>query len=542
MKFAFKDPTRFFVIKREAFPTTSINLSHESVVFDSYDFVNGDIFQNEREFFDRLPTQEWDGRRHSFVEKMDSPDALLAIGFYELEEWGVWSRTDNPKLVLPFLVEGEIVIEIETVGFGSNVGRDIQLKIGGAGTQITLSPHPHTSTHLLRVNKPSRIIEFNNLAPAQLAERDDPRTMAIGVSKISIAAPSLGNTVWDGSPTFIDLADPDHMHLDLFGFHSPESWGVWSERDTCHILLPFSIPGECEIQFFAQGLGQNNGSQLHVSLGDASSTFVLEQEPKQFIFRFTTSQPSQILTISGLRPDTIDDRPGARRMGIGIHRLQITLPPDGELVAARAQTRKKVKASFMQKWLQRHSPVHADELSLKVSGFTTVAIFNDCSNSNQWRDVVSAFLWTFRDQENATLIVQNSNVSMASFFSELMFLLFRVGEKKCRVVAIHTPDSHRDAQAILEVAHVYVHVDSSIPLEFAASIANRKNTRFIVSTPEKPSLEGGKVTVIKPHRRPIKTSGYLHRVERELEFALDWVRLSEEMKCSFTEWKVLCRD
>ncbi|MSV59134.1 MAG: hypothetical protein F2891_00890, partial [Actinobacteria bacterium] len=84
-------------------------------MFNSDDFSGGNISKKEDEFLDRLPTHPWDGRRQIFSETLDSPNALLALGFYELEEWGVWSRTENPKLVLPFLLHGEVFIEIESV-------------------------------------------------------------------------------------------------------------------------------------------------------------------------------------------------------------------------------------------------------------------------------------------------------------------------------------------------------------------------------------------------------------------------------------------
>ena len=58
-------------------------------MFNSDDFSGGNISKKEDEFLDRLPTQDNNGRWTTFVEALDSPDALLALGFYELEEWGV---------------------------------------------------------------------------------------------------------------------------------------------------------------------------------------------------------------------------------------------------------------------------------------------------------------------------------------------------------------------------------------------------------------------------------------------------------------------
>jgi hypothetical protein len=163
-------------------------------------------------------------------------------------------------------------------------------------------------------------------------------------------------------------------------------------------------------------------------------------------------------------------------------------------------------------------------------------VFNEASNSNQWRDVVSAFLWTFRENSEATLVIQNSNVSGASFFSELMFLFFRVGDIKCRVIAIHTHDTYRYAPSLLAAADMYVHVDSSITLNNVAPHTDKHSTQFIISSPDDLQLDADNIVRITPLRQPIKTPGHLHRVERELENVLDWVRLCEQMKQAHTQW------
>jgi hypothetical protein len=303
------------------------------------------------------------------------------------------------------------------------------------------------------------------------------------------------------------------------------------------VILPFSVHGDCEIQFFAQGFGENIGTSLTVFLGQSSAQFVLEQEPKQFIFRFKTEEPTHLLRISGFTSNSTRSRPGTRSMGIGIHRLQVTLPPDGALVAARIKKRQAIISVLAPRQRTQNTPRVVKTPSIETTGFTTVAVFNETSNCNQWRDVVSAFLWTFRENPEATLVIQNSNVSGASFFSELMFLFFRVGEIKCRVIAIHTHDTYRDAPSLLAVADTYVHVDSSITLNNVAPHTDKHSTQFIISSPDALQLEADNIARITPLRQPVKTPGHLHRVERELENVLDWVRLCDEMKHAYAQWQ-----
>ena len=62
-------------------------------------------------------------------------------------------------------------------------------------------------------------------------------------------------------------------------------------------------------------------------------------------------------------------------------------------------------------------------------------------------------------------------------------------------------------------------------------------TRFIISSTDSLKLDAENIARITPLRQPIKTPGHLHRVERELEYVLDWVRLADELKRSYTQWQ-----
>ena len=524
-----RKPTIFSAIDIAKRTTTSLQISADSVVFNSDDFIGENISRREQEFFDRLPTQQSDGGWCTYVEAQDSPSALIAPGFYELEKWGVWSRTNNPKLVLPFHVEGEVFVKIDTLGIGPNVGREIRMSIGGVDAKITLSQQLQTSTHIFNITTPSRTIEFSDLLPTNLEELDDHRTLALGVLKISIAAPSLGSATWDGTTTFFDLANSAQGQLDFVGFHSPEPLIIRSETDPCHIILPFSVHGDCKIQFTARGYGKTNGTTATVSMGDSSAQFVLRQKPQQFTFRFKTKQPTQRIQISGLNPGTSNTHANTQRMGIGIHRLKIAVPLFGVQADAKAKKRKTTMNTV--------APRQLDAPSIEINGFTTVAIFNETSNSNLWKDVVLAFLRMLREQPDATLIIQTSNVSGASFFSELMTIFDRVGAIKCRVIAIHTHDTYRDVAQLLDVADVYVHVDSSIDLSNVIPQINMQAKQLIISSPDDLQLEATNVVHFTPHRQPVRTPGYVHRVERELEYVLDWVRLYEEMQRAYKRWQ-----
>ena len=90
---------------------------------------------------------------------------------------------------------------------------------------------------------------------------------------------------------------------------------------------------------------------------------------------------------------------------------------------------------------------------------------------------------------------------------------------------------------LLNGADTYVHVDSSISLNNVAPHTNMNMTRFIISSTDNLQLAAENIARITPLRQPIKTPGHLHRVERELENVIDWVRLCEEMKHAYAQWQ-----
>jgi len=487
-------------------------------VFDSQDFIGGDVADMDR-FIDGLPIEDWDGQEaQTFSETLSSSNPLLALGFYELEEWGVWSRTDSPILVLPFLVSGVIELRIELMGYGPNIDREITISIGDASAKVMLSANLRETSIILDITSPSRKVEFGNILALTLDDINDSRTMGIGISRLSIRGLSQKKIHWDGTPTFVDLANDKEDHLEFVGFCNQEAWGIWSRQQECYVLLPSFVRGACEIQIFAQTFGRNKGREICLSLGDSQVRFIAEEEPKQYIFQFNTTQSSNLLIINGLVPESTPTDP--RTLGIGIHRLQMTRPPDTESVPTR-----KTKTRQINRQPKIMKQLKLETHTLKKQSKVYSALFSGVSENYEWRDVVSAFVWNFRDDKNAVLILKNSSASTASFFSELMFLFYRIGEMKCRIITIHSLDTQSDVDAIISTSHVYIHTDTSIAPEKGLNKIHNSHKISIVSSSEHEIINEDTTVLIKPNRRPKKTRGSLYGVEKELEYVLDWNQL-----------------
>lgn len=475
-------------------------------------------------FIDGLPIEDWDGQQvRTFTETLSSNDPLLALGFYKLEEWGVWSRTDSPILVLPFFVSGEIELTITAMGHGLNIDREISIAIGHASAKILLSPNLRETKIILNVTSPSRKVEFGNILALTIDGMNDPRTMGIGISQLSIRGLSWKKIAWDGAPTFIDLANDKEHDLRFIGFCDQEPWGIWSRQQESYVVLPSSVHGACEIQIFAQTFGRNKGREICLTLGDSRVRFIAEEEPKQYIFRFNPTQSSNLLIINGLAPESTSTDP--RTLGIGIHRLQMTRPADAEPVSMN-----QPKTPQIKKRLKNKRKPDLETYSLTKRDAVYSALFSEESENYEWREVVSAFVWSFRDNKNAVLIVNDSSASAASFFSDLMFLFYRIGEMKCRIIAIHSHDMQSDVDAIISTSHVYIHTDASIAPEKGLNKIHNSNKISIVSSSEHEKLVENTTVLIKPNRRPKRVRGSLYGFEKELEYVLDWNQLVDAIQ------------
>ena len=407
------------------------------------------------------------------------------------------------------------------MGYGRNIDREVTVSIGNATSNILLTPNLSEITILLEITSPSRIVEFSNIMGLTLDDHNDPRTMGIGISDLTIRSISQKKERWDGTPIFVDLAKDEKIELQFEGFNELEKWGIWSKTPECCILLPYSILGVCEIQFFAQSTSRNNGQEICITFGDSKARFFVEEEPQQYIFQFNTNQETNLLTITGLTPESTP--PDQRALGIGIHRLQVTIPSSSELAPVKQPQLSNRKTKF-------HKKPKPDTYVLERKDRVYSAIFAEWSVNKEWAEVVSAFVWNFQDDKNAVLIMKNSSTSAALFFSELMYLFHRIGEMKCRVIAIHSHDTHSDVNEIISASDVYLHTETSIPFESGLENAMSIGKISIVTTTNHEEKFKQATIHIEPNRQPKRRKGTDRGIEKDLEHVLDWDRLTKALQ------------
>ena len=78
----------------------------------------------------------------------------------------------------------------------------------------------------------------------------------------------------------------------------------------------------------------------------------------------------------------------------------------------------------------------ADLAQIKLDGVVYTSVFNPSDGRKNWEDIVTAFVWALRDQEDATLVLKMSNKDPASFLSRIYSAFARLAPFKCRILVI----------------------------------------------------------------------------------------------------------
>lgn len=163
------------------------DISINGNVIDSRNYnITSDSFELLRPF-DSFQLQNWSGKilRLGF-SRTDEFSAYMG-GFYKSEEWGTWSRIEEPWILLPYRISGVVNLKISARGYGHNVDKEIVVSIGNESKKILLrddfsdmfvSFHPDASDNILK---------FSGLDLTSIAGVRDPRFMGIGLRYIEIS-------------------------------------------------------------------------------------------------------------------------------------------------------------------------------------------------------------------------------------------------------------------------------------------------------------------------------------------------------------------
>lgn len=185
------DEARSSAASRAAVKNAS--LSFGSAVIDSWDFaISSESIAPGSKIARPLGGSAPQAAVHSSIDiefGQNNPDVWM-VGFYPAEGWGAWSKTISPWIMLPTVVSGEVRLTVSLNGHGNNIDREIQMHVGDQ--TVTLKPQLEMAdfTFELNLKQPSNFITFSGLDISAERTIVDPRTIGIGLARISIESMS----------------------------------------------------------------------------------------------------------------------------------------------------------------------------------------------------------------------------------------------------------------------------------------------------------------------------------------------------------------
>jgi glycosyltransferase involved in cell wall biosynthesis len=454
----------------------------------------------------------WEGEplEYSFGSTDNRP---TLIGFNEAEPWGVWSRSGYPWIMLDQTICGDIELEITVRGYAHNVGAPLRLELGTGSASLLLSDHLDKHRLRMRIDHPTNFLAFVGVGK-RAVDMDDPRDIGMGLSRISIRrVPPVTEPL---APLVLDFTEAD---MALQGFHEREPLGRWTSASRCIITIPDSVMGEVDVKLELFHMLHNAGRVIEFWVGDQCHKITLKERVRRYEFSLSGISATAYLCLDNLGYGTSENAEDDRELGLGIARISIIqkkLGPKTRVVHRLSQFSRRVQRDKAE------------------NNILYTAIFNPKDGRKNWEDIVTAFVYAFRETPHATLLVKITNNDLSMFYEDIFTFFIELHPFQCRLVFIHGYLPYEEYEQLLVHSHYIVNASRGegqcLPLmEFMSSgvpaIAPRNTAmRDYIDSVNAFVVDSAPELTYWPHdpRQVFRT--YWHRI--------DWQSLCDAFKSS----------
>lgn len=283
----------------------------------------------------------------------------------------------------------------------------------------------------------------------------DSRECDIDVERVTVKIPrndhaSAQDAAWDGREVnwaFVSKGESAGQYL--VGFYAEEEWGCWSRTPTPEIILPWRVEGDFEIELSMVGYGENQGRSIDIRIGDCIRTVILSESMTSFRLQYSLTEGANSIHFSGLIAVPLPGARDHRTLGLGLSKL--ALRPAAETVAAAGHAA-----------AQRGTGATEDlQLTLQLDGAVYTSVLNPEDGRKNWKDIVTAFCWAFREDADKTLVLKMSHHNKSVFMGDLLLLFSKLHPFSCRIVAIHGFLSAQQLRALVAATDYYVNASSA---------------------------------------------------------------------------------
>lgn len=169
--------------------------------------------------------QNWAGEPLRLGCRMTDDESAYLGGFYESEPWGTWSRIEQPWMLLPYRLSGDVQLKIRARGYGANIGRAIRVSLGDATGSITLADDFTDMSVDFRLTQPEHVLKFSGLDLSPPVNAPDSRTMGIGLCSVEVSGHPDDNFC-----RAVDVTKNDASRLSLDGIVYTSVFNPFDDR------------------------------------------------------------------------------------------------------------------------------------------------------------------------------------------------------------------------------------------------------------------------------------------------------------------------
>lgn len=414
----------------------------DGAVLDTHDFEMGPDRLRSNRPYASYALDLWDGQEQALDFRLFAPDTGALLGFYKPEPWGAWSRNDEVWIALPWLLYGDVELELEVRAYGRNQDRRLVASLGDAFQPLCIGGGVEAHALRFRLTRPARMLHIMGIDPRPLAGAAEERSIGIGITSLTVRL--VGKASWQ-NPIRLDLRGNGGESALLQDFHTPEAWGVWSASHAPSIALPHPVQGSVSMRLQIVGHGRNVGRPVNVHLGTETRTILPEARLAKAVLRFDLAEPAQVLAFSGVRGEPAGAAGDARELGIGLRSVT---------VRHSRPSRRRVTQSAAS------VPAHLRQ-ELTLDGIVYTSVLNPRDDRKNWDMLVSAFCTAFADRDDVTLLLKMTQQLQRSYIFELHSLMQRLPKFACRVVVVHGFLDESDYGYLIRRTDFYVNVSKA---------------------------------------------------------------------------------
>lgn len=335
--------------------------------------------------------------------------------------------------------------------------------------------------------------------------------------------PEFGPTriPWDGTPLLFEFGQNDYNGGLLSGFYPSENWGAWSMKSAVSISLPYWIKGPFSLSILAMAYGANINRSITVSFGQQQTTLTLEKGPTEYHINFDAASAEHKIHFDNLSLAIPEDAGDTRTMGIGLCKISIS----------------------QQEQLPSSPDVLTGHLA-PISEIRYVSFLPRDISAGGWRDLITAFTYTFRHHKNVSLIVVLPETYTLKNTMDISLALSRCMPFDCRVLLFCGPLSAKDKQQLLSCVTFYVNVNylqeyPGIDLVFKVRGTPTIAPKHAVFYSDlKPSSNLFYSTTNEPFRTSINDSPKLHLMKNRIDWQSLCRILDESLRCLGNEKRI----